>query len=75
MTAAKHGGRFLLRQSSLGHGARGRRGTLLRTKQKAAMDGRGLEEIRNVGCTLLLAQKHAFEVLEFLAVGANLPTG
>ena len=72
MTAAKHGGRFLLRQPPLGHGARGRRGTIWRAKQKAAMDGRGLEEIWDARSTLLLALKDAFEVLELLAVRSNL---
>ncbi len=75
MTAATQGGRFLLRQPPLGHGARGRRGTLLSTKQKAAMDGRGLEEIRNAGRTLLFTHKDAFEVLELLAIIANLVAG
>ena len=75
MTAAKHGGRFLLRQPPLGHGARGRKGTRRRTKQKAAMDRRGLGEIRDVGRTLLLAHKDAFEVLELLAIIANLVAG
>ncbi len=55
-----------------GHGARGPTGTLRRAKQKAAMDGRGLEEIRDAGCTLLFAHKDAFEVLELLAIGADL---
>ena len=72
MTAAKHGGRFLLRQPPLGHGARGRKGTRRRTKQKAAMDRRGLGAIRDVGRTLLLALKDGFEVLELLAVGPDL---
>ena len=36
------------------------------------MDGRGLGEIRDVGGTLLLALKDGFEVLELLAVGADL---
>ena len=44
-------------------------------KQKAAMGGRGLGEIRNVGSTLLFAHKNAFEVLELLAIIANLVAG
>ena len=88
MTAATHGGRFLLRQPPLGHGAyvpvfpleqghgaRGRRETLWRTKQKAATGRHGLGEIRDAGSTLLLAYKYAFEVLEFLAISADLVAG
>lgn len=85
MTAARYGGRLVLRQPprghggfvpvvfvKQGHGARGRGRTLWRTKQKAAMDGRGLAEIRDPGSPLLLALEDGFEVLELLAVRTDL---
>ncbi len=68
----ERGGRLPVVPVKEGHGARSSRGTLWRAKQKAAIAGRGLREIRDSGSTLLLAHKDGFEVLELLAVGSDL---